>query len=621
VLAKHVGLILISGVTSWGGVLVLDVGDQEGLISGVKAPDAKWMTNEEGIKAAPSGYPSIFENEPKKYQNIIESLAAGTVENELYIARDLYKDGDLKGALKIIDKLHTENPEHPAILIIKTSLLLDLDDLHGAVESARMATEFAPENIIPWSLLGTCWMRLNNPDRAEDAFWEVLRILPENIPAHRALGDIEFSRGRYDKGIHHYTVLLKRLPGHADVHYKLGLAFREKKEYPKAIGRLKHALALQPDDPEIYNDLGIALYHAGKKGEALEAFGKTLENEPGHFQALSNLGSLLAHDNQKEQAIQFWVRALEVKPTDAVTWRNLLLALDPGLAEDEAEELEVENSDDSISIAAAHYAMALKKMKSGKQAEANHYFIQALMHNLNHPEYFNGMGAALAALNYGPLASIFFRTSLLIDPDFESARQNLKSVRIAMLPPGQSDPELMAMELEERIDALANYPDDADRHYDVAVRSADVQGVKRALPYFQRAVSLSPTNEVYAAGLSRAYSLAGNPRKAVEAFAPIMKTGAKEPGNQHRMGWLLLQLEGSASDKKLYARALTMVQKASDSDPDNVSYKQTLVQALVKNGQPDAAMDCAVSALKLARAQQLEPQEAQLKEQISKLLE
>ena len=191
------------------GAVVL-VEDADGNSAEV-VPQGKWMTEERRPRSAVDDFSSIFdEGDAFDYNGLMKNVHGETTEDDLYMAKDRYKHGDVPGALNIIQKLRATKPDNGILAILEATMLLDMERLPEALKSASLAARKMPENIISWSLLGTCQARLNEPDKAIRAFRRVLAFEPDFIPANRALGDIHFSQGDFQEGVNRYTVLAEQ---------------------------------------------------------------------------------------------------------------------------------------------------------------------------------------------------------------------------------------------------------------------------------------------------------------------------------------------------------------------------------------------------------------------------
>ena len=141
-----------------------------------------------------------------------------------------------------------------------------------------------------------------------------------------------------------------------------------------------------------------------------------------------------------------------------------------------------------------------------------------------------------------------------------------------------------------------------------------------ALHYFERAVELLPENQSYHIALSRAYSLANSPKKAIVAFVPVLAAAPDNPEFLYRMAWLLLELDEPVGAPR-NVRALELIEKAYAADVERVDFRLTRIDAMIKNGENTEAMDLAVAELKEARDRDDAPAVAGLKQLIRELLD
>ncbi|MCA9431478.1 MAG: tetratricopeptide repeat protein, partial [Candidatus Omnitrophica bacterium] len=65
--------------------------------------------------------------------------------------------------------------------------------------------------------LGTLWVRLGQPEKAEKQFLEILRIDPDNARAYQNLGVLQARRGDFQAALQNYRRSLAIDPGNESV--------------------------------------------------------------------------------------------------------------------------------------------------------------------------------------------------------------------------------------------------------------------------------------------------------------------------------------------------------------------------------------------------------------------
>jgi len=90
-----------------------------------------------------------------------------------------------------------------------------VDVLHKLVARDGSNTE-------AWYTLGTLYYGMHQPDQAESAFQQVLRVEPTHANAHFYLGEISANRGDRTTAIQHYSAAVAANPGHRSATERLG---------------------------------------------------------------------------------------------------------------------------------------------------------------------------------------------------------------------------------------------------------------------------------------------------------------------------------------------------------------------------------------------------------------
>lgn len=114
----------------------------------------------------------------------------------------------------------------------------------------------------------------------------------------------------------------------------------------------------------------------------------------------------------------------------------------------------------------------------------------------------------------------------------------------------------------DRIERLAGeWPDHAPvQHFAGVVRHAE-QGVRQAIPHFERAARLQPQNADYRRDLAAAYAEAGRRPEAVEAYREVIRLDPADGTSRFNLAVLLLRsgrLEDRQMAEVLYRKAIEL---------------------------------------------------------------
>ena len=157
----------------------------------------------------------------------------------------------------------------------KASQLAREKDYAGAIRELKLAVAEYPSYVSALSLIGMLHMRLNELDKADEAFKAALKIDPEA-----------------------YEPLLNR-----------SITLLKLSKFKDAETSLRKTLKVKPDSNAAYYYLGRTLNKLGKNDEAEKAFLTCTENSPGEFKEAHRLLAAIYLDRGKPERV---VEQLEI---------------------------------------------------------------------------------------------------------------------------------------------------------------------------------------------------------------------------------------------------------------------------------------------------------------------
>jgi tetratricopeptide (TPR) repeat protein len=119
------------------------------------------------------------------------------------------KMGMVEEAFRIATRGVQFNPNFGGGRIALARVLLERDNLPGAVDELEKARDLSPDNILAHQLLGECYLKAKQPKEALKSFKMVLFLAPANEKAQRAVRKLEsLTADEYDDDVFE----MKRLP-------------------------------------------------------------------------------------------------------------------------------------------------------------------------------------------------------------------------------------------------------------------------------------------------------------------------------------------------------------------------------------------------------------------------
>jgi Flp pilus assembly protein TadD len=120
------------------------------------------------------------------------------------------------------------------------------NDLEGALDAFRRATELDPENAQAYVSMGTVYMRLNRQAEAQRTFRKAIDLAPEDATAHVGLGQSLKLSGDPDGAIVELDRALELDPQNADAAYTLALVYQDLGDPEREIAALERTVAIDP---------------------------------------------------------------------------------------------------------------------------------------------------------------------------------------------------------------------------------------------------------------------------------------------------------------------------------------------------------------------------------------
>lgn len=154
------------------------------------------------------------------------------------------------------------------------------DQLLQGIACLRMAVRLRWTYPEAHAALGLFWSKLGEPERAEAAYRDALRLRPEDWRYEQALACLLASRG---KNLEALTVF-------------------------------QHAFQIKPESPFLCGNIGVALALLGRTQEAVVYFEKAIQLQPGLAETHFNLGLALVRMGARTRGIEHLAEAVRLKP-------------------------------------------------------------------------------------------------------------------------------------------------------------------------------------------------------------------------------------------------------------------------------------------------------------------
>ncbi len=203
-----------------------------------------------------------------------------SLDNAMAFAIEMLKDGNVKPALTICERILQVEPRHADALHFQGMGLFQQGRHDEAVASVKSAVEALPTYTDAWNNLGNMHAQSDHYVEAEQAYRRVLALNPQHADAWNNLATALKEQDRLEDAEAAVREALLIDNKHPDAYQTLGNILRLRKRPAEALEAFKTAMTLRPQHPDSYRGLGAALYAVGQVAEAAEVYRRWLQIEP-----------------------------------------------------------------------------------------------------------------------------------------------------------------------------------------------------------------------------------------------------------------------------------------------------------------------------------------------------
>jgi tetratricopeptide (TPR) repeat protein len=355
-------------------------------------------------------------------------------------------------------------------------------------QAGRAATEFEvavglqPDSAAAHYNLGAALRLWGDPQGAEKALREALRLQPQLPEAHFVLGLVFGDRVGYESmGLAEFEAAVAQNPSYADAHFNIGIIRWKNGEVDAAIESFRKAASGRPDQPQYHFRLGQALVREGDMEHAVAELKRAVQLDAANQSAWYQLSQAYRRLGDEGRASQ---AAAEVK-----SLRERASSVDrdrSGLA----------------------YREGKAALERGDLDAAIEHLTRALKAPFDEARIRIALGIAWDRTGAGSAAAAEFHKALELDPLSADAHTNLG---VLLMRRGDS----AGAEREFRA-TLASDPNFAEAHFNLGLNLAAQRRWKEAAETLRMAIRLDPANARAHWNLGRVLRDSGD-RKAARA--------------------------------------------------------------------------------------------------------
>jgi tetratricopeptide (TPR) repeat protein len=365
--------------------------------------------------------------------------------------------------------------------------------------------------------------------------------------------------------------------------------------YQKAVAEFQKAIDLEPGNPEGYRWLAKAYTLSGDKAAAEAVYRQAIDNNPDKAWALAGLGQFYLEQDRVDEAVAQFQQAVALEPDYGAAYTGLAQAYQQQGQDQEPEALlglYQEVVADNPDQAWAYLSLGDVHLSLGDTAGAEAAYEQAALTEPDNHELFNRLGDIYRwNLNQLDQAIAHYRQATLLAPDRGWSHAALGWALYAAGQPEQGQQELeIALRLAPEFSVIQQMAGQAMLQH---------QSAGQAIPYFERAVEIDPSNIEARLGLTRAYRRQGELELALQQA----QTAANLADTPENRGAALLEQGYIYFDQRNSDAAEAQFAQALNTAPNNPWYQAQVGNFYLNNlRQPENAADYFRRAAELAPA-------------------
>jgi len=189
----------------------------------------------------------------------------------------------------------------------------------NAVNSAKRATDVAPENVANWSVRGFVYRNVFNlitgaEDWAIKSYETALKLEPTNPYIYTELGRVYLAMNEKEKAQEQFQKALDLKSDYAPAHFQMATLSVLEGKTAEAIEKMETAKQLSPFDVGLAFQLGVLYYSDKQFNKAKAEFERTVSLNENYSNARYFLGLIYDREGKKSEAISQFEKVANLNP-------------------------------------------------------------------------------------------------------------------------------------------------------------------------------------------------------------------------------------------------------------------------------------------------------------------
>lgn len=321
------------------------------------------------------------------------------IDTLFQIAEHYQENNDLQTANFYLLEAHKIDP-YDSEIIIELAQNFETYDLHQAVHYYNLYLNQHPFHSSAWFDIGVVYSRLENFEKALEAFDFAIALYENYLEAYFNKGNALANLGRYQEAIEafeEYARLLNEENEDDDfepnemleVYCSIGECHERMGDLINALTYYEKALKIDPHYPDALYGVGIVCSLCNNLTDSLKYIRKAIELDPFNSEYHFSLGNVYRRMGKIDKALEAYRSATHIDPQDYESWVNIAqLYFEKNLLTKAIRTLE-EAYENNPKVAIIEYRLAAFYFLRKNEADGMNFLRKALIHdNSKYLEFF-----------------------------------------------------------------------------------------------------------------------------------------------------------------------------------------------------------------------------------------
>ena len=278
-------------------------------------------------------------------------VAPGHAPSQLLMGQVNLLQRDFDQAQAMLSRYVAQVPGDPAGRKLLAAVQLELNQPRSAIETLAPLDNDGGADAQTLSLLGTAWMKLNDPGRGKAYLERATEASPDTTAIRTQLAVSHLASGDTEAAVSELEAVIERDPQFARADFLLVLTRLRQGDAPAALLAARELVNKHTDSAEAHNLLGAVHEASGDRAAAREAYRRSAELAPDARASRLNLARLSLVEGDTEAARRGFEDVLEDQPSEAVALMGLArIESDAGNAGKALELLEKARRDNPAAV-------------------------------------------------------------------------------------------------------------------------------------------------------------------------------------------------------------------------------------------------------------------------------